>query len=100
MACRWGCSGRLSDRATTRGVQLPSYLAYIVMYAITGKEYTIFGYKGKQVRDQMHCRDVARLFLQFFRNPRAGEIYNLGGGRENSCPYWKRSIYWRSEVTI
>ena len=54
------------------------------MCAITGKPYTIFGYKGKQVRDQIHCRDVARLFLQFFKNPRSGEVYNLGGGRENS----------------
>jgi CDP-paratose 2-epimerase len=42
------------------------------MCAVSGKEYTIFGYKGKQVRDQIHCRDVARLFLEFYRKPRAG----------------------------
>jgi len=65
-------------------VELHGYLAYIVICAITGREYTIFGYKGKQVRDQIHCRDVGRLFLEFFQNPRCGEVYNLGGGRENS----------------
>ncbi len=65
-------------------VQLHGYLAYIVMCAVTGREYTIFGYKGKQVRDQIHCRDVARLFLEFYYRPRAGEVYNMGGGRENS----------------
>jgi len=65
-------------------VELHGYLAYIVVCAITGREYTIFGYKGKQVRDQIHSLDVASLFLQFFKNPRAGEVYNLGGGRQNS----------------
>ena len=65
-------------------VELHGYLAYIVICALTGREYTIYGYKGKQVRDQIHCRDVARLFLEFYRNPRQGEVYNLGGGRANS----------------
>ncbi|MEO7649579.1 MAG: NAD-dependent epimerase/dehydratase family protein, partial [Bryobacteraceae bacterium] len=65
-------------------VELHGYLAYIVLCAITGREYTIYGYKAKQVRDQIHCRDVARLFLQFQRRPRCGEVYNLGGGRANS----------------
>lgn len=65
-------------------VELHGYLAYIVICALTGRPYTIFGYKGKQVRDQIHCRDVARLFLEFYRNPRQGEVYNLGGGRANS----------------
>ncbi len=65
-------------------VQLHGYLAYIVMCAVTGKEYTVLGYKGKQVRDQIHCRDVARLFLEFYRSPKPGEVYNLGGGRANS----------------
>lgn len=65
-------------------VELHGYLAYIVMCGLTGKPYTIYGYKGKQVRDQIHCRDVARLFVEFFRNPRCGEVYNLGGGRHNS----------------
>ena len=65
-------------------VQLHGYLAYIAMCARTGREYTVFGYKGKQVRDQIHCRDVARLMLEFFRSPKAGEVYNMGGGRANS----------------
>jgi CDP-paratose 2-epimerase len=65
-------------------VELHGYLAYIVACAVEGRPYTIFGYKGKQVRDQIHCRDVARLFLEFYESPRCGEIYNLGGGRANS----------------
>jgi CDP-paratose 2-epimerase len=65
-------------------VELHGYLAYIVHCAVTGKPYTIYGYGGKQVRDQIHSRDVARLFLHFHKNPRAGEVYNLGGGRQNS----------------
>lgn len=65
-------------------VQLHGYLAYIVMCAVTGREYTVFGYKGKQVRDQIHCRDIARLFLEFYNSPKSGAVYNLGGGRANS----------------
>jgi len=65
-------------------VELHGYLAYIVLCAVTGKPYTIYGYQGKQVRDQIHSADVVNLFLEFYRNPRAGEVYNLGGGRANS----------------
>src|SRR5438445_7778811 len=65
-------------------VELHGYLAYIVLCAVTGRPYTIFGYKGKQFRDQIHASDVARLFLHFFRTPRCGEVSNLGGGRQNS----------------
>jgi CDP-paratose 2-epimerase len=65
-------------------VKLHGYLGYIAFCAVTGKEYTIYGYKGKQVRDQIHSRDVARLFLEFYKRPRAGEVYNVGGGRTNS----------------
>ncbi len=65
-------------------VVLHGFLSYLVKCAVVGTEYTIFGYKGKQVRDQIHSRDVANLFLQFYRNPRYGEVYNLGGGRANS----------------
>jgi CDP-paratose 2-epimerase len=66
------------------GVELHGYLSYIVHCAVTGKPYTIYGYKGKQVRDQIHSRDVAHLFLEFHKNPKCGEVYNLGGGRSNS----------------
>ena len=65
-------------------VELHGYLTYIIVCAVSGKPYTIRGYKGKQVRDQIHCHDVARLFLEFYRQPRFGEVYNLGGGRQNS----------------
>ena len=65
-------------------VELHGYLAYIIVCAVSGRPYTILGYKGKQVRDQIHCRDVARLFLEFYHHPRYGEVYNLGGGRQNS----------------
>ena len=65
-------------------VELHGYLAYIVRCAVLGNPYTIYGYNGKQVRDQIHAHDVARLFLQFFNRPTLGEVYNLGGGRKNS----------------
>lgn len=65
-------------------VELHGYLNYIVRCAVYGDSYTVFGHKAKQVRDQLHAADVAELFLHFYRNPRCGEVYNLGGGRENS----------------
>jgi CDP-paratose 2-epimerase len=65
-------------------VELHGYLAYIVRCAVIGKRYTVFGYKGKQVRDQIHASDVASLFMEFYQAPRMGEVYNLGGGRANS----------------
>jgi CDP-paratose 2-epimerase len=65
-------------------VELHGYLAYIVLCAVTGRPYTIYGYQGKQVRDQIHSHDVVRLFLHFYAKPRCGEVYNLGGGRRNS----------------
>jgi CDP-paratose 2-epimerase len=65
-------------------VELHGYLAYIALCAIEGREYSVYGYKAKQVRDQIHSRDVANLFLEFYRHPRCGEVYNLGGGRQNS----------------
>ena len=65
-------------------VELHGYLAYIVTCAVQEREYTVYGYNGKQVRDQIHCSDVARLFLEFYASPRCGEVYNLGGGRQNS----------------
>jgi CDP-paratose 2-epimerase len=64
--------------------ELHGYLHYIAGCAVAGRPYTVHGYGGKQVRDQLHAADVADLFLHFCRAPRAGEVYNLGGGRENS----------------
>ena len=66
------------------GVELHGYLSYIIDCAVTGREYVLYGYKGKQVRDQIHSYDVAQLFLAFFRKPCLGEVFNLGGGRANS----------------
>lgn len=67
------------------GVELHGFLSYLVNVAVTGKSYTIFGYKGKQVRDQIHSYDVIQAFEQFARNPKPGEVYNLGGGRNNAA---------------
>lgn len=65
-------------------VELQGYLAYITMCAVTSRPYRIYGYKGKQVRDQIHSYDVAAMFLEFYQHPRSGEVYNLGGGRSSS----------------
>ncbi|MGH9744586.1 MAG: NAD-dependent epimerase/dehydratase family protein [Candidatus Acidiferrales bacterium] len=66
------------------GVELHGFLSYLVKVAIAGDGYTVFGYKGKQVRDNIHSFDVVRAAEEFFLNPRLGEVYNIGGGRENS----------------
>lgn len=66
-------------------VQLHGFLSYLFKVARAGETYTIFGYKGKQVRDQIHSADVISAFQAFVRNPRPGEVYNLGGGRGNSA---------------
>lgn len=67
------------------GVELHGFLSYLVKCNLEGREYTIFGYKGKQVRDNIHSLDVARFIHAFFESPRCGEVYNLGGGKDNSC---------------
>ena len=66
------------------GVQLHGFLNYLVRVAVRGGTYTVFGYRGKQVRDNIHSSDVIQAFEHFRRAPRQGEVYNLGGGRENS----------------
>lgn len=65
-------------------VELHGFLNYLVRVALSGRQYTIYGYKGKQVRDQIHSYDVVNLFYEFYKSPKCGEVYNLGGGRENS----------------
>jgi CDP-paratose 2-epimerase len=65
-------------------VELHGFLSYLVKVGVQGRPYSIFGHKGKQVRDNIHCEDVIAAFREFYRHPRAGEVYNLGGGRENS----------------
>ncbi len=66
------------------GAQLHGFLAYLMKCTATGQPYTIFGYKGKQVRDNIHAHDVVRAFHAFHTNPKAGAVYNLGGGRESN----------------
>ncbi len=66
------------------GAELHGFLAYFVKAAASRRPYTIFGYKGKQVRDQIHSHDVVRAFEAFIESPRPGEVYNLGGGKPNS----------------
>jgi len=66
------------------GVELHGFLSYLVKVTLTGSDYSVFGYKGKQVRDNIHSHDVACAIEAFAANPRPGEVYNLGGGRENS----------------
>jgi len=67
------------------GVELHGFLSYLVKCNLEGKEYRVFGYKGKQVRDNIHSLDVARFMHAFVQAPRVGEVYNLGGGKDNSC---------------
>lgn len=66
------------------GVELHGFLSYLVKCNLEGKEYKVFGYKGKQVRDNIHSLDVARFMAAFVSSPRVGEVYNLGGGKANS----------------
>ena len=67
------------------GAELHGFLAYLVKCAVTELPYTVVGYKGKQVRDNLHASDLAAAFWQFFLNPRSGAVYNIGGGRFANC---------------
>ena len=67
------------------GVELHGFLSYLVKCNLEGREYRVFGYQGKQVRDNIHSEDAARFMHAFFQTPRIAEVYNLGGGKENSC---------------
>jgi CDP-paratose 2-epimerase len=66
------------------GVELHGFLSYLVRCNLEGRTYKVFGYKGKQVRDNIHSHDVARFIEEFWKDPRSGAVYNLGGGRANS----------------
>lgn len=67
------------------GAKLHGFLAYLMKCCITGEHYTIFGYKGKQVRDNIHSYDLVNMFWHFYQNPKAGEVYNAGGSRFSNC---------------
>lgn len=67
------------------GAQLHGFLAYLMRCTICSEPYTIFGYKGKQVRDNIHSFDLVNAFYHFYQNPRSGEVYNMGGSRHSNC---------------
>ena len=67
------------------GVELHGFLSYLIKCNLNNTKYKIFGYKGKQVRDNIHSEDVAQFIDCFIKNPRSGEVYNIGGGKKNSC---------------
>lgn len=67
------------------GTQLHGFLAYLMKCTVTGKPYTVFGYQGKQVRDNIHSSDLIAAFYEFYQDPGCAEIYNIGGGRESNC---------------
>jgi CDP-paratose 2-epimerase len=67
------------------GAELHGFLAYLVKCGVSGRPYTVFGYKAKQVRDNIHSHDLVQAFWRFFEAPRSGEVYNIGGGRYANC---------------
>jgi len=80
------------------GTQLHGFLSYLMKCAITGDHYTIFGYKGKQVRDNIHSWDLVNMFWHFYENPKQGEAYNAGGGRHSNCSM-QEAIQLCEEIT-
>lgn len=67
------------------GAELHGFLAYLIKCVVYEKKYTIFGYKGKQVRDNIHSNDLVRAFWHFYKSPKAGAVYNIGGSRHSNC---------------
>ncbi|MFA4991735.1 MAG: NAD-dependent epimerase/dehydratase family protein [Candidatus Omnitrophota bacterium] len=67
------------------GVELHGFLSYLMKCAITGREYIIYGYKGKQVRDNIHSHDLVNAFYHFYKSPKSAAVYNIGGGRHANC---------------
>ena len=67
------------------GAKLHGFLSYLVKSSLKRKKYSIFGYKGKQVRDNIHSHDLVECFWNYFKKPRVGEVYNIGGGRKSNC---------------
>lgn len=80
------------------GAQLHGFLAYLMKCAVTKQRYTIFGYKGKQVRDNIHSYDLVNAFYHFYLNPKEGEVYNIGGSRHSNCSM-KEAIALCEEIT-
>src|SRR5437762_13930770 len=91
------------------GSELHGFLAYLMICAASGRPYRVFGYKGKQVRDNIHSFDLVEAFVEFIRAPRSGEVYNIGGSRHSNCSMLEaialseeisgRKLTWRYEET-
>jgi CDP-paratose 2-epimerase len=67
------------------GAELHGFLAYLAKCTVTGRPYTVFGYKGKQVRDNIHSSDLVRAFWHYHLDPRPAAVYNIGGSRHSNC---------------
>jgi CDP-paratose 2-epimerase len=67
------------------GTELHGFLSYLMICAVSSRSYRVFGYKGKQVRDNIHSFDLVEAFVEFVRAPRSGEVYNIGGSRHSNC---------------
>jgi CDP-paratose 2-epimerase len=80
------------------GAQLHGFLAYLMKCAISGSHYSIFGYKGKQVRDNIHSFDLVNMFWNYYQAPREGEVYNAGGGRFSNCSMLE-AIEWCEKIS-
>ena len=91
------------------GTELQGFLSYLMICAVSGRPYRVLGYKGKQVRDNIHSFDLVEAFVQFIRAPRIGEVYNIGGSRQCNCSILEaidlceeisgRKLTWRYEGT-
>ena len=81
-----------------QGAELHGFLAYLAKCIATGKQYTIYGYKGKQVRDNIHSFDLVSAFWHFHKNPRCGEVYNIGGGRYCNISMKEAIAYFEKEL--
>ena len=82
------------------GAQLHGFLSYLVKSSLKRKTYSVFGYKGKQVRDNIHSYDLIKCFWNFFKNPKNGEVYNIGGGRKSNCSVIEALNYVESLANI
>ncbi len=82
------------------GARLHGFLSFLVKSAIKKKVYSIYGYKGKQVRDNIHSNDLVKCFWNYYKKPRAGEVYNIGGGRSSNCSILEALNYVESLANI
>ena len=83
-----------------KGTELHGFLSYLIKSAIDGTPYTIFGYKGKQVRDNIHSYDLVNAFWHYYNNPKKGEVYNIGGSRKNSVSILETIKYLEDEYNL